>query len=186
MQESALASTFSDRKIENIYAPFLYHLGFSRNEDSTTSEGFVPGSFGTSEGKNAVHFSFVSPLDSCSNSKYKFCILVKDHHDQLFVIDQEATQNSQVFSQTANGSFLCHGTVPAEFFTKIINIKDGSGRFVKEDFKKKNRHQRKEVDATKDSRGKSSSHDVKQEALETRQLGGITSKAEIQKENRSS
>ena len=32
LQESALASTFSDRKIENIYAPFLYHLGYLRNE----------------------------------------------------------------------------------------------------------------------------------------------------------
>ena len=111
---------------------------------------------------------------------------MKDHHDQLFVIDQEATQNSQVFSQTANGSFLCHDTVPAEFFTKIINIKDGSGRFVKEDIKEE------ESSTTKGSRRdqgqprESSLHTVKQEALETRQLGGITSKAEIQKENRSS
>ena len=55
--------TFSHTKIQKGYAQCLYHIGFSRNEDSKTSGGFVPGDFGTSSGRKAVHNSFVSPLD---------------------------------------------------------------------------------------------------------------------------
>ena len=59
---------------------------------------------------------------------------MKNRHDRLFMIDLEAAQNSLQFFQTANGSVLCYDTVPADFLTKIINVQDGSGWFVKEEF----------------------------------------------------
>ena len=54
-------STFSRKKIEKRFAPFLYHIGFSRSEDSITSGELVLGSLGTSQGRKAVHFSLASP-----------------------------------------------------------------------------------------------------------------------------
>ena len=58
---------------------------------------------------------------------------MKNHHDRLFVIDLDATQYSLEFYQTANGSVLSCDTVPSEFLKKIINVKDGSERFGKEE-----------------------------------------------------
>ena len=71
---------------------------------------------------------------------------MKSHRDQLFVIDLEAAQNSMEFCQTANGSVSCD---PRSSISKTDE--NGSG---KKNSKKKTRHQRKEVDATKASRGK--------------------------------
>ena len=85
----------------------------------------MPGGFGTSKCRNTVCFSLVSPLDPKPDPKYKPYLHMKNHHDRLFVIDLEAWKNSLEF----------YDTVPFEFFTEIINLKDGSERFVKEEYK---------------------------------------------------
>ena len=77
-----------------------------------------------------MYLSLVSPLDQNPDPKDKPYLHMKNHHGRLCGIDLEAAQNSPGHFQTANGSVLCHDTVPSEFFTKIINIKDGSERFV--------------------------------------------------------
>ena len=88
-------------------------------------EDMCVGGVGTIESRKAAYFSHVSPLDPCPDPKYEPCIHMKNHHDRLFVIDLDAAQNSLEFRQTANGSVSCNNTVPAEFLTKIINIKNG-------------------------------------------------------------
>ena len=79
-----------------------------------------------------MHFSLVSTLDPSPDPKYKPYIHRKNRHDRLFVIDLEAAQNSLEFNQTANESVLCYDTVPSEFLTKIINLKEGSQRLGKD------------------------------------------------------
>ena len=114
-------STCSLIKIERGYATFRYHIGVSRNEDSIKIRRTC-----------TVCFSLVSPLDQNPDPKYKPCLHLKNHHHLLFVLILEAAQNPlDFFQQTANGSVLCYNTVLAEFLTKIINIKNGSERFVK-------------------------------------------------------
>ena len=123
--------TLSLRKIEKGFASLLSHIGSSRDEDSATTGGLLQGGFGQSKGRKTVYFSFVSPLDSNPNPKYKPHFHLKKQYDLMFVIDLEAAQNSRDFYQTANGSILCYDAVPVEFLTKNINIKDGAERFVK-------------------------------------------------------
>ena len=53
----------------------------------------------------------------------------------MTVIDLEAAQNSLEFYQTANGSALCFDTIPSELFSMIINLKNGSEKFGKEEYK---------------------------------------------------
>ena len=93
----------------------------------------------------------------------------------MFVIDVEALQQSLEFYQTANGSVLCYDTVPSEFLTKIINIKDAAERFVKA--------QSKERDASptkKSRRDRNTSRETSdEEPLQTSQLGEILSIAEF-------
>ena len=55
-----------------------------------------------------------------------FRVAIGSLHYRLFVIELEAAQNSLELYQTASGSVLCCYTVPSEFLTEIINIKDGS------------------------------------------------------------
>ena len=95
----------------------------------------MPGAFGTCKGRTAVYLSLVSLLDPCPDPTDKPNIHMKNHHDRLFVIDLDATQNSLEIYQTANGSVLCYDTVPSDFLKKIINLKDGSERFGKEECK---------------------------------------------------
>ena len=68
-QESRKIGVFS--KNEKGYAPFLYHIGFSRSEDSITSGGLVTGGIGTNESRKSVYVSLVSPLDPCSDPKHR-------------------------------------------------------------------------------------------------------------------
>ena len=153
-------STFSHKKIEKGHAPFLYHIGFSRNEDSVNSGELVPGGCGTSTGRTAAYFSLVSPLDQNSDPKCKSYIHIKNHHVFSFVIDLEAVQNSLEFYQTTNGSVVCYDTVPAEFLTKVINIKGGSARFGKEEEEESVTNEKNRRDTNKD-----------QEMLEMGRLG---------------
>ena len=74
---------------------------------------------------------------------------MKNHLDRLFVIDLESAQNSLEFYQTANGSVLCYGTVPFEFLTEIINLKDGSERCREEQYKEKELSHQRETKAVK-------------------------------------
>ena len=60
---------------------------------------------------------------------------MKKHHDRLFVIDLDSAQKTIEFYKTVTGSVSCYDTLPAEFLTKIINIKDGTERFVKAQIK---------------------------------------------------
>ena len=53
------------------------------------------------------------------------------------MIDLETALNSLDFFQIANGSVSCYDTVPAEFLIKIIDIKDGSAKFVEEKTKRR-------------------------------------------------
>ena len=80
-------------------------------------------------------FSRVSSLDPNPDPKHKPYYHLNKHHDRLFVFDFDAAQNSLEFYQTANGSVLCHDTIPSEFFINIINPKDGSERFGKSKYK---------------------------------------------------
>ena len=125
-------STYSHKKIEKGDAPFLYHIGFSRNEESMKPEGHVPGpgGFGTSRDRK-MYFSLVSPLYRDPDPKHKPLIHLLNQHDLLSVLDLEATQTLLEFYQTADGSVLCYDTVPSECLPKIINIKDGSERIGK-------------------------------------------------------
>ena len=119
---------------ENVYmSTFCRHIGFSGHEDSIKFRRLVAWGFRIS--RKAVYFSVVSPLDPRPDPKYKPYLHMKNHHERLFVMDLEAAQNSLGFYQTANGTVLCYDTVPSEFLTKIINLKDGSERFGKEEYK---------------------------------------------------
>ena len=122
---------FSETDRERGYAPLLYHMGFSRKEDTLNSGGIAPGGFGTNKGRTAVYFTLVAPLGWHPDPNFKPYLHLSKHRDLLFVIDLEAAQNSSEFYQTASGSVSCYHTVPAEFLTKIININDGSERFQK-------------------------------------------------------
>ena len=184
--ENVYMSTFSPNKIEKGDASLLYHVGFSGHEDPIKFRRLVPWGFRISKGRNAVYFSVVSPLDPNTDPKYKPYLHMKNHHERLFVMDLEAAQNSLGFNQTANGTVLCYDTVPSEFLTKIINLKDGSERFGKDEYleeqvspKKRSRHDHGQPRET-------SWHNTKQETIEPRQLRAISRTAEIIKENRSS
>ena len=111
---------------------------------------------------------------------------MKNHHERLFVMDLEAAQNSLGFYQTANGSVLCYDTVPSEFLTKIINLKDGSEWFGKEEYKEEQLSPKKRSRHDHGQPRETSWHNTKQETIEPRQLRAISSSAEIIKENRSS
>ena len=54
------------------------------------------------------------------------------------LIDLESAQKSFEFYPTAIGGVLRYDTIPAEFFTEIINIKDRTERFVRAQTKEKN------------------------------------------------
>ena len=54
----------------------------------------------------------------------------------MFVIDLESEQNSLDICQTAKGCVPCYDVVPAEFLTKITNIKKVTERFVRAQKKK--------------------------------------------------
>ena len=82
------------------------------------SGGLVSGGFGLSNGRKAVYFSLVSPLDPNPDQQYKPYLHMKNHHDRLNMIDLEVAQISQDFDQTANGSVLCFDTIPSEFLKK--------------------------------------------------------------------
>ena len=146
----------------------------------------MPRGFGISKGRKAVYLSPVSSSDQNPDWKYKPYQHMKQHRDRLFVMDLEAVQNSMVFYQTANGSVMCYDTVPSEFHTQIINLKDGSESFGKEEYEDwQPSHQKKSRYAT-DSRGTPPGRTQKQETSERRKLTSISSTAEIIKENGSS
>ena len=161
------------------------HIGFSWHEDPIKFRRLVPWGFRISKGRKAVYFSVVSPLDPNPDPKYKPYLHMKNHHERLFVMDLEA-QNSLGFYQTANGTVLCYDTVPSEFTTKIINLKDGSERFRKEEFQEEQVSPKKKSRCDHGQPRETSWHNTKQETIEPRQLRAISSTAEIIKENRSS
>ena len=177
-------STFSHREIEKGYASLLYHIGFSRHEGSITSGGLVPRSFGTSKGRKAVYFSLASQLDPNPDPKHKPYFHLKCHHDQMFVIDLEAAQNSLEFYQTANGSVLCYDAVPSEFLAKITNFKYGSERFEKEELKEEESSPTKRSRRDQGQSRETSWHYVRQEIIEPRQLGEISRTAEEKKKQK--
>ena len=171
-------STFARKKIETGYAPCLYHVGFSRNEDSIKTERLVPDGFGTSRCRKAVYFSLVSPHDQNPDSKCKPSLHIKDHHDLTFLFYLEAAHNFLEFYNTRNGSVLSYDTVLAEFLTQIINIEDGAERLVKA------QSNEREASPTKKSRRdgstprETSRHKSQdQEPLQTRPPGEILSTA---------
>ena len=128
------------QKIEQGYSPVLNHVGFSRNEDSKKSGGLVRGSWKEQRQEgSALLIRFVSGSKP-PDPKYKSYFHLKNHHDRLFVVDLEAAQNSLEFCQSANGSVVCYDTVPSEFLTKIINIKDGTERVEQAQSTKENGH----------------------------------------------
>ena len=60
---------FFFKKIEKSYVPFLYHIGFSRNEDSIRSGGLVPGGPGKQRQESSVlrpEAQAVPPLEESS------------------------------------------------------------------------------------------------------------------------
>ena len=117
-------------------------------------------------------------------SEHIVTVHMKIHHDRLFVIDVEAAQNSLEVHQAANGSTLCYGTVLAEFLTKIINMKDGSKRFVRGEFEEEESSPTKRIRRDRGQPREASWHEVKQKTLETRQLGEFSSTADILEENK--
>ena len=134
-----------------------------------------------------MYFSLVSPLDPNPDPKYiKPYFHMKNHRDRLLMVDLAATQNSLEFCQTANCSALCFDTVPSEFHTKTINLKDGSERFAKAECKEEQPSPKKKRRYHHGQPRETSWHDTKQETIEPRQLRAIFSTAEIMKENKSS
>ena len=144
----------------------------------------MPGGSGTSKGRKAVYFSLVSLLDPCPDPRYKSYIHTKNHHDRLFVLDLDAKQNSLEFYQTANGSVLCHDTVPSEFLKEIISLQDGSERFGKEENKKGVFTRKSRCDHGQPR--ETSCRNTKQETIEPGQLRANSSTAEIIKRAKNS
>ena len=99
-----------------------------------------------------MHFSLVSSSDP--NPEPKHHLHMKNHHDRLCEIDLETAQNSLEFYQTTNVSVLCATT---QFRLSSSHKSSTSKKDQKSSEKKIKRRShlpRKEVDATKDSRGK--------------------------------
>ena len=114
----------------------------------------MPGGFGTSNG-HAVYFSVVLPLDPNPDPRYKPYFHLKNRHGQLFVIEVEAAQNPLEFFIKQRTGVSCATTQfrPSSSLRSSTSKSDENGS-GKKNLKKKNRHQRKELDATKVSRGK--------------------------------
>ena len=182
-------SRFSQRRLRKDTHHVCISLDFSRCEDSIKSGGPVPAGLGNNKGRKAAYFLPVPRLDPYPNPKYKLHFHMKIHQDRLFVIDQEAAQNSLEVHQAASGSVLCYDTVPAEFLTKTINMKDRSEWLVRGEFEEEEEEESSPTKRIRRDRGQpreASWHEVKQKTLETRQLGEFSSTAEILKENKSS
>ena len=81
---------------------------------------------------------------------------------------------------------MCYDAVPSEFVGKITKFKDGSERFEKEEFKEEESPPTKRSRRDQGQSRETSWHNVRQEIIEPRQLGEISSTAEIRKENKSS
>ena len=130
-------STFSRKRIEKGHEPFLYRVGFPRNEDSTISGGPVPGGFGKNRDRKAVYFSLVSP-----DPKHKPYFNLKNHHDLLFVIDLEAAQNKQRTGVSYVATQFRPSSSPRSPTSKL----DQKGS-RKHNQKKEKHHQRRKADA---------------------------------------
>ena len=103
------------------------------------------------------------------------------------MIDLETAQNSLDLFQTANGSVSCCDTVPAMFLIKIIDIKDGSAKFVKEEIKEEESSPTKRSPRDQRKQRKTSCQETSQVPLKAVPLGKKTSStAEIMRENKSS
>ena len=108
----------SRRKIEKGYATLLYHIGFSKDEDSLEYGGLLPGGFGISRCRKESAF-----FHSCRQS-----IRTPTR------TDLETAQTSLEFlPHDERQCLVCYDTVPSKFLTQIINLKDGSEKFGKED-----------------------------------------------------
>ena len=112
--------------IEKGYAEILYHIWILQQEILITAGDFAHPGYGQKNGRKAVYFSVVTPLDQNLDPKYKL------YTHAMYVIALEAAQNSLDIYQTANGCGVCYNTVPSEVFKKIINLQDGKERFMKE------------------------------------------------------
>ena len=137
-------SMSSHRKIEKGYESWLYHIGFSKHKDSKKSERLVPGSFWNEQRQTSSVLLTRIALGSEPGPEVQ---ALTSNHDRLFVIDLDAAQNSLEFYQKANGSVLCHDEVPSELLTKIINLKDGSEKFGKEDIQEEDSSPTKKGDS---------------------------------------
>ena len=114
------------------------------------------------------------------NEQNKPYLHLKNHHDVWFVIDLEAEQNSMVFFHGTRGSVSCNDTVPAEIFTTIINMKDGSERFEKAQSKEGEASPTKKGRRDRNTPRKTSGHESQdQETLESRPLGELLSTEEV-------
>ena len=146
----------SRRKIEKRYATLLYHIGFSKNEDSLKHGGLLPGGFGTSRCRKDSASSLVSSVDPNPDPKHH--LHMKNHHDRLCEIDLETAQNSLEFCQTTNGSVLCATTQFRLSSSHKSSTSKTDQKSSEKKKKKRSRLPRKGVDATKGSRGKT--HDI--------------------------
>ena len=79
--------------MEKRYSQYLYHIGFSRSEDSMTSGGFA---------QEVLQQAKASSLDPCPDRKYKSYIHMKNSHDRTYVINLGVTEISVDVHQTAN------------------------------------------------------------------------------------
>ena len=101
-------------------------MGFQELKNPQKSRGVVRGGVVLSKGRKVVCFSLGSSLYQKPDPKYNPHLNLKK-----LVIDLEAAQNSLDLYQTASGSILRYDAVPAEFLTKIMNLKDGTERIQK-------------------------------------------------------
>ena len=162
-------SMLSHKKIEKGYEPLLYHIGFSKHEDSIKTERLVQGGFWNEQRQKSSVLLTRIAIGSEPGPEVQ---ALSSNHDRLFVIDLDAAQNSlEFFYQKANGSVSCHDAVPSELLTKIINLKDGSEKFGKEKYKEEDSSPTKKGRCDYGQPGETSWHNVKQETFEPGGMG---------------
>ena len=119
-------------------------------------------------------------IGSESRLEVQAILPLEEHHEEVFVIDLEAAQNSFDFCQTVNGSVLCYDTVPTEFFNKIINIEDGAECFVQAQLKERETSPTKKSGRDHNTLKETSAHKSQdQEPWQPRLLGEVFGFAEF-------
>ena len=174
----------SRRKIEKIFATLLYHIGFSKDEDSLKYGGLLPGGFGTCRCRKESAFFTRIVIRSEPRTEAP-----PPHEEPSWPIVWDLFGNGAEFARILPDDerqcLVCYDTVPSKFLTQIINLKEGSEKFGKE-------NKEEESSTTKRSRRdqgqpwETSWHNMKLETFEPWQLKEITGTAEIIEDNKSS